>query len=109
MKDSDVSVPELIAWSEQSQFDFLREDSELCYTFAELSKTRFGMGLRVSACEARSKAEAAYAAIVRFAPHLQAPSHRNEINRRLDELRVTLDQLAVIESRDASGPVSLGH
>jgi hypothetical protein len=67
------------------------------------------MGLRVSASEGRSKAEAAYAAIVRFVPHLQALSHRNEINKRLDELRVTLDQLAVIESTDAAGPVNVRH
>jgi hypothetical protein len=108
MKDSDVSVAELIASCEQSQFEFLREDSELCLTFADLAKTRFGMGLRVSACEARSKAEVAYAAIARFVPHLKALSHRREVNKRLDRLRATLDQLGVIESTYAPVPKTSG-
>jgi hypothetical protein len=64
----DGPLSELMALGEESQVTFLREDIALCHTFADLSKTRFEMGRRESACEARSKAEAAYAAIVRFAP-----------------------------------------
>jgi hypothetical protein len=96
MKDDDP-LTALIASGEDAQLTFLREDIELCHTFAQLSKTRLKMGLQQSAAQARSHAEKGYASLTYLTTKIQDPVRRAEIYRRLDGLRVALDQLAEIK------------
>ena len=102
--EDEVSLSELIHRCEQTLFDFLMGDIALGYTFAALATTRFQMGLRESACQSRTNAETAYAAVSGFVTKLQDPSSQTAINNRLAEFRIVLDELAVMTPKDAASP-----
>jgi hypothetical protein len=83
---------ELHAESQKNRIDFLETDLALCNTFARLVRTELQMmGDRDAAQLVLAKAEEGYATIARFLPGVEDAQHRKEIERRLNDLRTTLD------------------
>src|SRR4051794_5070834 len=87
------TLSELRAKSEESRMDFLRTDLALCFTFTDLAKTEIAAGDRDAAIRVYAKAEDGYTTIAHFVPEVRSAEHRNEITRRLRELRAVLDVL----------------
>lgn len=66
----------------------------LCFTFIDLAKTELAAGDREAAMQASAKAENGYATIARFAPEVNNPEQRNDIEEKMGELRSALDAFA---------------
>jgi hypothetical protein len=88
-------LSDLAAATEQNLTDFLHTDLALCFTFADLVTTELSMGERDAAQRVRAKAEQGYATISRFLPGVHNPQQRDDIERKLNNLRSTLDSLPV--------------
>ena len=73
--------------------DFLQTDLALCFTFAGLFNTEVGLGDREAAQQVLAKAEEGYATISRFLPEVENAEHQQAIERKLNDLRTTLDGL----------------
>jgi hypothetical protein len=93
MSDS-PDLSKLHARTEQNRIDFLQTDLALCFTFIDLAKTELAGGDREAAMQALANAENGYATIARFAPEVNNPEQRNDIEQKLGELRSALDALA---------------
>ena len=90
MSDS-TSPSELHAQAEQNRLNFLLTDLALCFTFADLVRTELGLGDREAAQRVLAKAEDGYATIARFLPKVEDAEQQEEIKRKLNDLRTTLD------------------
>jgi hypothetical protein len=86
-------LSELHAKSQQNRLDFLQTDLALCFTFAHLVKTELRRGDREAAQRVLAKPEERYATISRFLPEGEKAEHQYEIERKLNDLRTTLDGL----------------
>ncbi len=83
----------LHAKSEQNRVDFLQADLALCFTYAALVKTELSVGDRAAAHWVLAKAEEGYALIARFLPQVENAEQRQEIERKWNDLRATLDSV----------------
>lgn len=81
----------LQAEAEQNRLHFLQTDLALCFTFADLVRTELGWGDREAAQRVLAKAEDGYATIERFLPEVENAEQRQELERKLNDLRTTLD------------------
>ncbi len=89
---SDAPNPsELHAKAEQNRLNFLLTDLALCFTFADLVRTELTMGDREAAQRVLAKAEDGYATITRFLPEVENAEQQEEVRRKLNDLRTTLD------------------
>jgi hypothetical protein len=97
--------------SETIQFESLQIGLELCQSFIELAKTEHQIGDPSGVLQARSKAETRYESVSRLMANLKDPVLRQKIQIKLDELRVSLDQLALHSTRQALNAIwpSDGH
>jgi hypothetical protein len=86
-------LSELHAKSQQNRLDFLQTDLALCFTFADFVKTELELGDLEAAQRVFARAEEGYAAIARFLPDVENAEHQHEIERKLSDLRTTLDGL----------------
>jgi hypothetical protein len=87
-----TELSELHAGTEQNRTDFLQTDVALCFTFAAIAKTELrAMGDQPAAERALQKAEDGYATITGFLPRVQDVQTRNEMERKVAELRIVLD------------------
>jgi hypothetical protein len=85
-------LSELHAKTEQNRAEFLKTDLKLCFTFAEIAKTELRMPSDPEAAEcALQKAEDGYDTISGFLSRVQDVETRNEIERKLVDLRIVLD------------------
>jgi hypothetical protein len=89
-----LKFADLFAKGQQAQVDFLRTDLALCHTFADLAKTEFEINDPAGVQQAFSKAEDGYATMSRLLRLLHNPTHREEIEQGLRDLRTRLDELA---------------
>ena len=87
------AVRSVVAEGERLRFEFLEADLELCFTFANLVRTKLGMGYRETAEVALSRAEEGYTTILGYLARLNDREHQAKVQRRLAELRLTLDTL----------------
>lgn len=85
------TLAELEAAADQSRVNFLEADLDLCFTFADVAKTRRETGDRIAAHSVLEMAETGYAAILRISAHVESPDHKNHIERKLADLRAKLD------------------
>jgi hypothetical protein len=86
-----TNLSDLQAATNRNRLDFLQTDLAVCFTFADLAKTERQIGDRDAARLLLEKAETGYATIGRFLADVQNRDQKNEIARRLAELRARLD------------------
>jgi hypothetical protein len=92
-----ANLSELRAKAEQDRTDFLQTDLALCFTFAAIAKTEIGAtGDPRGAERALQKAEDGYATITRFLGRVGDVEKRDEIERKLAELRTVLDSVRAV-------------
>src|ERR1051325_7575758 len=99
VSDRSGNRPDLQARTDQNRVDFLRTDLDLCFTFANVAETEYGLGGREAGDRSLADAEKGYGTIQRF---LSDPKHakrltdeeQRELTARLARLRARLDQLS---------------
>jgi|tagenome__1003787_1003787.scaffolds.fasta_scaffold20981873_6 hypothetical protein len=77
--------------TDRDRIDFLRTDLDLCFTFVDLAETERASGDTDAAQSVLDKAEHGYSTITYFLPRVENDDQKQEIQRRLLELRVRLD------------------
>ena len=85
------NLPKLLAETERIRLEFLQTDLALCFTFADLVRIELQIGDWNAARRALAVAGKGHATVARFLPYIADAQRRNEIQRKLNELRVTLD------------------
>jgi hypothetical protein len=89
----DAAFNKLVAESEQSRYDFLLTDLELCRTFVDLARTELDLGEREAAERILDKAATGYPTVLRLHEGLQNVKWKHEIGIKLIELRTAIDVL----------------
>jgi len=84
-------MSELYAETERICLDFLLTDLALCFTFAARLKSELRIGNSDAARKVLAEAEKGHATIARFLPRVADVKPRNEIKRRMNDLRTILD------------------
>lgn len=85
-------ISEVRAETEQNRFEFLKNDLNICFTYADPSRTELCSGDSEAAARTLARAEEGYATIVRFLANVKDPENRTGIETRLNGLRATLDE-----------------
>ncbi len=85
------NLPDLDAATESILLNFLQADLALCFTFADRLNSELRMGNWDAARKVLAEAEKGHAAIVRFLPRVTDVEPRNEIKRRMNDLRTILN------------------
>jgi hypothetical protein len=80
--------------TERTRYEFLTTDLEVCFTLAKLVEERIRLNDRDVAKQALVKAERGYDTIRRFLTDVRNTEHRNEMETKLNQLRISLDTLA---------------
>lgn len=101
MSDVPDRIKALSAETEQTRFEFLQSDVDICFTFIEVAQTELGLGDRDSAAQALERAQTGLDAIERLLPDLQRAGDREEIERKMERLR---GAIAAFDSLLASNP-----
>ena len=86
-----TNLSDLKATTDQTRLDFLQTELALCFTFADLAKTKRQIGHRDAARGVLEKAETGYATIARFLADLKNPDQQNQVAQKLADLRARLD------------------
>ncbi|SRR5260221_497443 len=79
--------------TEQTRYEFLTTDLEVCFTFAKVVEAKIRLNDREAAEGALVKAERGYDTIRRFLADVRNSEHRKEIETKLNRLRTSLDAL----------------
>ena len=77
--------------TESVLLNFLQADLALCFTFADRLKSELRIGNWDAARKVLAEAEKGHATIARFLPRVTDVKPRNEIKRRMNDLRTILD------------------
>ena len=92
MRHDDLwNLPNLRAATENVLLNFLQADLALCFTFADRLKSELRIGNWNAARKVLAEAEKGHATIARFLPRGTDVKPRNEIKRRMNDLRTILD------------------
>ena len=101
MNDSS-NLSELALKTEQTRIQFLQSDLASCLGFLEQLKTEFRKGNRKAGRRLLLRAEGKYSLILEFSRHVADSDRHDEVHRKLNKLRKSLDRVTLVVSEPIS-------